>query len=177
MRQTYSILLNQEQKAIFPDRCIVSHAKPDSVANIYRTRTPLLSLIVLWLPFLVFFLLPFCRKIQVPIVKKRKCMFELKKCITLIVLLSLVFAGLFTYDALEINNRLLRPLFVIVFIIPVIIWEMYHPESFDYTIHKDTIEYAFSHLGYAKDFARLNHGVVVNADDVDTIIYDASDDA
>lgn len=150
------VTLAKSIRPLFPDKCIVCHAKPDSTIRIVQnSQNPILSF---FLPILMLF---GWSTVEIPICKSCKFRFRIQRwgrnvvCMLLVILLIWLLMPYFSSWPRGVK-RLVVCALALLGLTPYIFAEVLWPRIFDTTARKDEVDYEFSSPEYAAEFAELN---------------------
>jgi hypothetical protein len=152
------ITLPKSRKALFPDKCIVCHAKPDSSIKIAQnSQNPILAF---FLPILMLF---GWSRVEVPICTSCKLRFRFQRwgreiiCWTLAIVLILWLMPKFA-DWSSLTRKLAVGGLALIGLAPYILGEVFWPRIFNTTAQGDSVDYEFASSEYAAEFESLNGG-------------------
>lgn len=156
MTLSTDITLPKSRKPAFPDKCIVCHAKPDSIIRIAQNSQNVI--LAFFLPILMLF---GWSRVEVPICRSCKPRFRIQRwgreivCWTLVIVLVWRFMPHFK-DWSGLARKLAVGGLVLLGLSPYIFAEVFWPRIFDTTARGDQVDYEFASPEYAAEFEALN---------------------
>ncbi len=156
MSLSTDITLPKDTKPVFPDKCIVCHAKPDSTLRIaHNSQNPIVAFFV---PLLTLF---GWSRVEVPICRSCKLRFRFQRwgreivCWTLIIVLIWWLMPHFK-DWSGLTRNLVVGALALAALAAFVLAETIWPRIFDTTAHGQSVDYEFASAEYAAEFEALN---------------------
>jgi hypothetical protein len=150
------ITLPKGVNPVFPDKCVVCHAKPDSTIRIAQNSQN--AVLAFFMPILLLF---GWSRVEVPICRSCKPRFRLQRwgrelvCWTLVLILIWWLMPHFKGWS-GLTRKLAVGGLVLLGISPYIFAEVFWPRIFDTTARGKEVDYEFASPEYAAEFERLN---------------------
>ena len=150
---SYDIKLPKNKNPKFPARCIVcGNSHPDGEVKATSRA------VGLWT---IFFMFGKVFSVQVPVCELCRSSYLKQKWIRTLLQWALVIAASavvisFVKDIGGPFKKYIIAAFVLILLIPYILWETFVPRFFDMTVYTDTVTYEFKDKAYADEFASLN---------------------
>jgi len=165
----WSVTLDTSAEPRFPDRCVVcAQPHPD---DFLRVADRAWSWTVLFFPLLHFAQVR--KSVEVPVCRDCRAVFRRQRWLRIAVLWGIFVAvavvGIPLVQAWKANVAVLRSrtvqklailAAVVVFAVPLLLWEYIFPKHFDLDVGARTTDYDFRSPDYAGEFARLNNAEV-----------------
>lgn len=155
------IRLPKSVKPVFPPRCVYSgDANPDSeVVVLANSQNALFSFLA---PILLLF---GWRRVRAPIARRYRGRFYLQSVGRDLLTVALVILAVFVFMPMVGSGTPFRKLkvagLVLAALSPWILFEVFFPRRFDVTARGEWIDYEFSSVEYADEFAALNEAHVI----------------
>ena len=156
MSLSTDVTLPRGVNPIFPDKCIVCHAKPDSAVRIAQNSQN--GLIAFFMPLIMLF---GWSRVEVPLCQSCKPRFRIQRwgrqilCWALVIVLVWWLVPQFRSWS-GLTRKIAVGGLVLIGLIPYVAWEVIWPRIFDTTARDDTVDYEFASAAYASEFAALN---------------------
>lgn len=150
------VTLPKGVKPVFPDKCIVCHAKPDSSTKIAQNSQN--WILAFFLPIMLLF---GWSRVELPICQKCKGTFRLQRWGRQLLGAVLIFVAIWLImPHFKGWQPLVRKIAVaglaLLGLSPFILAEVFWPRVFDTTAQGDKVDYEFASEEYALEFFRLN---------------------